>query len=142
MRKILVLTAILLIALLAVSCSSDNNNGITEPQGYVPEVLEDNANQIVKEDDWFPDFSDIELDGYEFRILNARPDSVGHMLIQLEAEEITGEIFNDAVFARNRAVEDKLDILINETRVGSLGDVVNSCGRMSEQAMTCFTCIS
>lgn len=58
------------------------------------------------------DYPDVNYDGYEFRMLNV--DSFYNCYVKLDVEEQTGELVDDAVYNRNRMVEDKLGIKITE----------------------------
>ena len=52
------------------------------------------------------EYPDVNYDGAEFRILNF--DQLWNMYIHLDSPEINGEVLNDAVYTRNRKVEQKL----------------------------------
>ena len=58
------------------------------------------------------DYPDVSYDGYEFKMLNV--DSFYNCYVKLDVEEQTGELVDDAVYNRNRMVEDKLGIKITE----------------------------
>ena len=61
-----------------------------------------------------PDFGDAKYDGYEFKFLNKL---LGYGIYNHEAmtvEEETGEILNDAIYGRNRKVEELFGITIRE----------------------------
>ena len=58
------------------------------------------------------EYPDVNYDGAEFRILNF--DQLWNMYIHLDSPEINGEVLNDAVYTRNRKVEQKLGCKIVE----------------------------
>ena len=64
-------------------------------------------------------FPDVTYDGYNFRLYGAISDTVVFSTIYREEEK--GETVNDAVFNRNKAVEERFKIKI--THVQSAGDV-------------------
>ena len=57
-------------------------------------------------------YPDVNYDGYEFRILNI--DNFYNCYVKTDVAEQTGETVDDAVYLRNRKVEDKLGIKISE----------------------------
>ncbi|MBQ8509029.1 MAG: extracellular solute-binding protein [Clostridia bacterium] len=61
--------------------------------------------------------------GYEFRILNA--DDIWSMHASITREQQTGEVLDDAMYRRCTTLEDKLNITLNETRLGIGDDVAN-----------------
>lgn len=98
-------TAITLAALLAVgtmSCSSDKPSGsqsTTEPTS---------SNDTTSE----YDYPDEDFSGYEFTFYNA--DEQFNCYIRLDFEEQTGEALDDAVYNRNRRIEDRFNCKITE----------------------------
>lgn len=58
------------------------------------------------------DYPDVDYKGYEFKILNI--DSFYNCYVKTDVEEQTGETVDDAVYNRNRKVEEKLGIKISE----------------------------
>ncbi len=65
------------------------------------------------------DYPDVDYGGYEFRILNI--DSFFNCYVKTDVEEQTGETVDDAVYARNRKIEEKLGIKISEQAETFLG---------------------
>lgn len=78
------------------------------------------------------DYPDKGFDGYEFVILNM--DSYYNSYVKVDVGEQTGETVDDAVWARNRKVEDKLGITITE-RTENFGswDELNKTGKLLRQ---------
>lgn len=78
-----------------------------------------------------------DYDGYEFRILN---NISNFALTQFDSDAPDGEAINDAVYSRNRKIEEQLNITITEQR--EQYDVVNStidkCLRANEDAYDIF----
>lgn len=72
-------------------------------------AAQDNPRYAVKEE-----LPDVKYDGYTFRILSR--DTYEH-LREVDSEAETGEIINDTVFRRNRAVEEKLGVTIQSVPV-------------------------
>lgn len=54
-----------------------------------------------------------DLGGYDFQIIEYMPDAAtGATILHGDAEELTGEVINDAIYNRNRAVEDTFNCKI------------------------------
>ena len=118
MKKISVILLFALLFSVLVSCANDNNNA-TENQPNVPNNQdEDNLNNLDEIDNTpekilpnVPD--DVDFDGYEFTILANSTSYNSHWYSRdIYVEEENGETINDAVYSRNRAIEEKYNITI------------------------------
>lgn len=78
------------------------------------------------------EYPDVDYGGAEFRILNF--DQLWNMYIHLDSPEIDGEVLNDAVYARNRKVEQKLGCKIVEKTFEN--DTANTISRITDHAKT------
>lgn len=107
--------ATLAVLLTAASCSCGG-----QPGGEATSQPDSNPETSIPEETRFTaDIPDKTFDGYDFRFL-ARAESIGkfwHRDIYAETEN--GDTLNDAVFARNMAVSEKLDIKISPFWVDS-----------------------
>ncbi|MHB1150836.1 MAG: hypothetical protein ACYCWE_11130 [Eubacteriales bacterium] len=76
-------------------------------------------------------------DGYVFRVLNSISNFA---LTQFDSEELDGEIINDAVFERNRRIEEKLKIKISEQReeYNIINSSMDKCLQANEDAYDIF----
>ena len=116
MKKFILMTLIVsIVAVLPLlSCNGtagDGGNGIqNEPVGTGNETPDDAANGADGEaaaELTFPELPDVNFGGHEFRILSVADDFAGWILTQLTAEGETGVALNDAIFRRNRRMEDR-----------------------------------
>lgn len=106
-------TLLLLIAALLtstfVSCAGENE----------PETTADTTQTTVEDLDtdagW--QYPNVDYAGGEYRMLNY--DKLWDMYIHMDAEELTGEPLNDAMYNRNRAIEEKLNCKIIEKEIES-----------------------
>jgi len=133
MKKTLsLILAALLLASSFVSCSEkQNDGGETEPAADTADTAasaDETAPEEVETDSNVRLWEGKKFDGYGVNILGRQSTTYS---IDFEAEELTGEIVNDAVYNRNIKVEDELDVVLeyipssaNET--GFNQDVVNS----------------
>ncbi len=102
------LAVVLLIAAIAVisGCGSEEE----EDPGVTAGTFEDTADVTEKtlaSDE--PDLPDIDLGGKEYRFL-VRFDTSAYNDFWVYVEDMNGEVVNDAVFERNRAVEERFNI--------------------------------
>lgn len=72
------------------------------------------------EDSW--QYPDVDYAGAEYRVLNA--DKLWDMYIHMDAPEQTGEVLNDAVYNRNRKIEDALNCKIAEKTFTGTSDTL------------------
>jgi len=97
-----------------VNGQADNNDGSNN------EKIEETAE--IPYDAHLPD---MDLAGMEFRILNVDEESFWWSIANVDAESETGDIINDAIYTRNRIVEDKFNFIIKEIRIPS-GNISNT----------------
>jgi len=125
-KQILFLILALIFACSAiVSCGGKSNNNNSnqdaenQPGGneVQPGGEVENTTAIPE-----PELPEITFGGYKFRIINTKPDSVTWLLTQVTANEETGDVFNDAVYRRNRQIEARYDIEIFEIVANDPGD--------------------
>ena len=121
LKRFSVLSAILIFAMifsLLASCA-DNANNTTENQNQL-DSLNNQENDYLSEEAEptteriFPNVpDDRDFDGYEFTILANSVAYNSHWYSRdIYVEEENGETINDAVYSRNRAVEEKYNITI------------------------------
>ncbi|MCL2099563.1 MAG: extracellular solute-binding protein [Oscillospiraceae bacterium] len=132
--KKLICAIILICGICAVfaACASDAANDGPQQQGQddiniVPDntaELEISGVSAVSAEDFEPELPEADFDGYEFRILNIDQESMWWAIVDFDAEEENGEAVNDAMYRRNRNMEEKYGFKINETLTNS-GQVQN-----------------
>ena len=116
MKKLILLMLIVsLVAIPVLSCAT-NDDGAAQNGGQ-PEAPRDlppgdAADTIdyepeIEEGLRFPDLPDVNFGGYQFRIINTGEDFFPQLLKTLVVEEETGEALNDAIFRRNRRMEER-----------------------------------
>ncbi|MCL2816269.1 MAG: extracellular solute-binding protein [Oscillospiraceae bacterium] len=114
---LLVSAAILLLSLFLGSCQTGSEKDDDKNTGN-PEQAETAGDQ--KEANIYPDLEAKDFGGYEFTFLsrlnsNWFTEEWDHR--DLFSEKINGEIINDAIFNRNKKIEEKYNIKINEIAV-------------------------
>jgi len=120
MKKIFISAFLIIFVLFFISCSANNanttgnadNNKATENQD-----AQDNAENPDTPAKIMYDVPDMDFEGYNFRVVD-RNGYLGMYWITVDmfAESETGEPVNDAVYRRNRFLEDKFNINIVELR--------------------------
>ena len=121
-RRILSLLLAALMLAGAVSCSG-GGNGLTDDPAGKPEVTSDAGIPAVTADDpeepqgngrsevkdSLPD--DLDFGGATLHFYTRGGDR--DTLMEFEAEELNGEVVNDAVYARNLAAQERLNISLD-----------------------------
>lgn len=109
MKKIMILVLAALIALtLLISCGGDtgqNSQTTTSANSELSDNIEETTQSY--------NYSDVNYNGEEFVILNA--ENIWGFFMQIDFEEMTGESLEDAVYTRNRNVEEKFNFKLVET---------------------------
>ena len=101
-------TAIILLASFLMSCGG-TAGGEKETSGADSRAQESTETAAVAEEYVYPDKN---YGGYEFRILNF--NEFWSCYVRVDITEQTGEVVDDAVWKRNRGIEDRFDIHISE----------------------------
>lgn len=115
------ITAILLAALLLVSCGSASESTMSADT--------DNNNNDMSTDDTVSDteltdgIPDIDLNGTEFTIVYSA-DQLGESW-PYDAETENGDLLNDSVYARNKAMLDRFNVSVVFHNVGGTGGEVS-----------------
>ena len=114
---VILFTAVILTLL--VSCQTGNVNESNQTTDNAVNAKQDYSQEIGKEETTeriAPDLPDVTYPGYQFNILSAI-DGEFHQDDFL-AEEITGDVINDAKYARNMYVEEKYGVKLNLVILG------------------------
>ena len=119
--------AALLLALLLTGCGSStgSDSGTSETIGAPADAGTDAAADVQTEvpEETEPEYvmwenlPDTKLEGYAFRCLESPSDSAtGIKIAHGDSDELTGEAINDAIYNRNKAVEERFDVTISTTQ--------------------------
>ena len=111
-RSIFSSTAIvLMLTSLLMSCGdSANTPAVTD----APENMQTEIASETVDDGRLPAPAVIDMNGAELRILNSTPESFNWATTTILVEEADGDILNDALFNREREVEDQYNCSIIE----------------------------
>ena len=107
-----ILSGILLAAMLiacAVSCSDSKTPNNAETTAADTQDTETTAAETTVVNYKSANLPETKLDGYNFRIISQKTENVWW---QLDTEEQTGEVFNDAIYERNNTIEEAFDVKI------------------------------
>ena len=117
-----IFTAVILcFSVILISCSSGGDGSQQSGNISINETA-DNNTEIIEETEVIPydaHLPDINLEGMELRFLNVDEESFWWSIAEIDAESETGDIINDAIYTRNRIVEEKYNFNIKEIRVPS-----------------------
>ena len=111
-------TAAIIASFLLSSCSTPNTEAqaTTEQEQTTQQALSTTEVRLS------PDLPDKDFEGYEFTFLTRTindPDWVDWDFTDIFAEEETGDVINDATYRRNRAIEEKYNVVIKELRMNA-----------------------
>ncbi len=104
-----------LLASLLLSCASGAKNADNKSESTtVGSITTQTPTEEAGRNYIDPGLPDADYEGYDFKVLN--PDQVTYpwILCLVDADEETGETINDAIYKRNRTVEEKYNITISE----------------------------
>ena len=109
--------AIFLFLVFAASCAGDTAGNALEPAGGTNPADKPPV-EIEAGDPFDPGLPEADYGGYEFRILNIDEDTLWWAIAEVDVFEQSGEVVNDAIYARNRNVEDRYNFTLREIRMG------------------------
>jgi hypothetical protein len=102
MKKILLV--LLLITMVITSCATADDSGSKTTESNVNAETIETAAEETKEEYVYPD---VDYNGEEFWMINVEP--VWGYYPNLDFENMTGDVLDDAVYQRNRLLEEKLN---------------------------------
>ena len=111
----------MVMTVVSVSCNNSSENSIDVTETTIQTQHIDSSNELS-----IDDLPDMDFDGIEFNFLvtNGQQHSGYYMVNDIYAETINADPFNDAVYERNRAVEEKYNIKITQTYKDKVSDEV------------------
>ena len=134
MKYFIKIISVLLLAGIIISCADESADLDTEmPEADAAEILAEPEPEILK-----PNLPDANYDGYIFNLLVSEWNSDGYWgTYEIYAEEENGDPINDAVFRRNRNIEQQLDINITEVRVQDVDGLTRRSVSAGDDAYDC-----
>lgn len=127
-RILALLLAAMLTSPMLFSCAGETStNSSTESN-----TDNTGADTTVTETEAGWQYPEVDYAGGEYRMLNF--DQLWNMFIYMDATELTGETLNDALYNRNRAIEDKLNCKIIEKKIEC--DAANTVTLLTDEAKT------
>ena len=120
--------------MLFVSCGTNEQHNSSEVVTEAPTYEDETATEKLE-----PDLPDVNYNGDTFTFLVREWDANGYWgAYEIYAEEENGDAINDAVYRRNRTIEEKLNIEIKEIRNS---DVIGVAQRSIAAADPMYDCI-
>ena len=120
--KIKRMTAPALALLLAFGLAACAGPGTADKEGAPaneksPAVIDDGgeaAENTTEKTKILPDLPVMDFEGFEFKIITSDYKADGNMAQEIGAEEENGDPVNDAVYKRNKTIEEKYNVVIKE----------------------------
>ena len=129
----LVLAALMLLSVLALAACSDSGKKPDGSDTTAPAVTAPTADTTVPEETTAPDPAliddlpkDVKFDGETFTVLSHNHDAaaISWQVIDIYTEEENGERINDAVYARNLAMEERFGVKVQQQLEGTPSSVM------------------
>ncbi len=140
MKKSLSLLLVLLMLASAVSmtaCSDSGANNTDETTAAsvdTPSAEEETAAETEPEDTRASipdDLPEKDFEGRTFYVLGTDESGYGDYIF---TEEMNGEVVNDAVYARNLAIDERFNVKIGRNSAGTAADAYTNCSTMIKTA--------
>ncbi len=129
-------TLLLIPALLASSCGGAASTDTTPPDTSAPAPAETTAAETTPEQ-YIAALPDADYGGYEFRMIEKEDVWT---LSGIWAESENGDILNDAVYRRNRAVEERYNIHFKHIEQSDVMSSISNSVRAGEDAYDLALC--
>jgi len=113
-KRIISLVLVLMMVLFAVACGADDAQKPAETTPKTPDTTAapGSSAPAVTEPDYKPELPEVKFEGEQLVIVHRDPLANTYKEYYLMAEEITGDLLNDAVYKRNTTMEEKYGIEI------------------------------
>jgi len=115
MKKFLcIITVILTVSLCAVSCGNDKvhpDSVTTSPADSISEASEAETETVIQATDYYP--QDLDYEGSDVLLFGWKGTSGTEFYV----ENQDGDVVNDAIFERNKTIEEELNIKLNFTLI-------------------------
>jgi len=124
-KYILKTIILLLVCIFILASCSDNKNESSEiknePQNNDNSAIDKFEQPSAEESDLYaPNLPETDFEEYEFKVAT---NMIDWAIVNINAEEQNSEAVNDAIYQRNRNIEEKYNFIIKETEMerGTLG---------------------
>lgn len=105
MKKTIAILLLFLIAFGAVSCGGKTDTPLVTGTSSAAD-----ENDTTAETEWSYDYADLDYKGKTFTVLNAT--TTWGFYTTMVLDELTGEALDDAVFTRNRGIEERYNLVL------------------------------
>ena len=123
----LLLTVLLCVSVILISCSGGGDGAETTSNNSksADETVQTDENTETETAAYDAHLPDMDFEGADVRILNMNEEDMWWTLTIACPESETGEVINDAVYTRNRMIEEKYNLNLTETKVAA-GSIVST----------------
>ncbi|MHC1695868.1 MAG: hypothetical protein AB9835_11510 [Eubacteriales bacterium] len=136
MKRILgMLISLSIIFALLASCAKGTDNAILQTNKHIEksEYSSENEPQILQ-----PNLPDRDFEGYNFRFLVRNEKHMIFVAKDIFAESENGDIINDAVYRRNKKIEEQFNINISQEAVQDPGKYIQKIIQSGDDAYDAF----
>ena len=132
----------LCLSVFAAGCNRADNSGNEANDNSAEAENSNSANDTPNTDEnaqaqrIYPDLPESDFGGYEFRVLSRGPDYNVHWFARdIYAEEENGDPINDAVYKRNKSIEEKYNVkIVNFPENGDLASRASKSIKANDDA--------
>ena len=132
MKKRLITFVLLLTMFLSVGCSGDKQTDTKQP----PDTASTVTTEAPETEDLLNDeLGEFDFNKYKFRVLSVTHNPA-NAFTQFDAETITGEIMNDALYKRNRELEKRFNFVfepMDDSYANNFKRLKNAVGSQSDE---------
>lgn len=116
MKKRILFVLLCSMTILAIfSSCSNNEENIAADTSVVDTTVSDDEPAITEPERIEPDLPEMDFEGETFYVLGRTNDTYSQFVnFEIDAESITGDLVNDAVYQRNSVLEEKYNIVIEQ----------------------------
>jgi len=124
LKKIFMALLVFLVLALLSACSGNtqmNPESKKEPAGTTDS--DSNETSDNKNERFTPNLPEVDFGGYEFRALVPVNNAYGSYTFDVEEEN--GDNLNDAIYKRNRYIEDKYNVILKQTEIADFWPLID-----------------
>jgi len=125
MTVLLIISILSALFFLSFAGCSKGETDIKETAADINAPAEDDTQEEQNATSIYDDeLGEFDFGGKEFRITTWPPENTPWMTVIFDMEEETGDLVNDAIYSRNRKIEQRFNVKIRQIhRAGSFGDL-------------------
>ena len=123
MKHIILLITLAAVILTMISCGAGESGGTNAPETGKSDGTQTEDTAETEPPAILPDLPEADYEGYNFRAYVPTPNVWASCTFNIE--EVTGDTVNDAIYERNRTIEEEFNVILTETDIGPYDKLEN-----------------